>query len=110
MDSQWQSIFYRPYGKHIYDMPITSIITRPTPEEHLENNSKNKKTIPFKGFAYSGGGRGVLWVELSLDNGENWYKCRLEHRNERVFLSIFELPPQTGFLAPLTTPLRSERS
>lgn len=29
VDSPWQRVSYQPYGHQIYDMPVTSVITRP---------------------------------------------------------------------------------
>lgn len=77
VDSPWQNVSYQPYGHQIYDMPVTSIITRPIDGDTVSAMDGNKQT-EIKGVAWSGGGRGIIKVEISLDDGENWRVCELE--------------------------------
>jgi sulfite oxidase len=47
------------------ELPVQSLITC------IDNSV-------IKGIAYSGGGRGIIRVEVSLDNGKNWYIADLK--------------------------------
>lgn len=73
--SQWQRRDYKCFGpnevghenwdkaKSIQEMPVTSAITALRHEE-------TKSVV--EGYAYSGGGREVVRVDLSLDGGKSW--------------------------------------
>ena len=58
----------------IQELPIQSLIIIGN-DNILEKNDDNKYII--KGIAYSGGGRGIVRVELSLDNGKTWKLAEL---------------------------------
>ncbi|KNC45918.1 sulfite oxidase [Thecamonas trahens ATCC 50062] len=85
--SSWQrGVAYRGYGPlvssfdgldvdsalPVYELPVTSAITK---AEH----SPDDQTVSLQGFAYSGGGRGIVRVEVSVDNGESWQLAQLTH-------------------------------
>ncbi|KII61000.1 Sulfite oxidase, mitochondrial [Thelohanellus kitauei] len=57
-------------------MPITSMICHP-PRNAVINLRDREKTIPVKGYSFSGGGRGVARVELSIDGGNTWVPAKL---------------------------------
>lgn len=118
-DSQWQSAFYSPFGKHIYDMPVSSVITRPAPGTRLVSdrsgvsgvsvvNSANtgmcgvndvksgvkdvcgvsgveSGVVHVQGWAWTGGGRGVMRVECSVNDGVTWHDCVLEEGVEQAY-------------------------
>ncbi len=44
-------------------------------------------TIPVRGFAYSGGGRGIVRVEVSADGGKSWKEASLEQLREQQWLA-----------------------
>eukprot|EP01084_Bolivina_argentea_P278906 476696_1 len=58
VDSPWQKVSYKPYKHKIYDMPVTSVITRPINGNMVK--LQNDNTVNIKGFAWSGGGRGII--------------------------------------------------
>jgi sulfite oxidase len=77
--SQWQRKDYKCFGPNertpdwdkapaIQEMPITSAITA----VKLESG---KATV--QGYAYSGGGRQIVRVDISLDNGKTWDQAEL---------------------------------
>ena len=48
-----------------------------------ENTSLRKDTKPIlKGYAFSGGGRSIIRVDISLDGGETWYEADLHEQEE----------------------------
>lgn len=53
----------------LYDQVINSVIASPAHEEWLEISDG---TFEISGFAYTGGGRVINRVEISLDNGRLW--------------------------------------
>ena len=84
VDSAWQTgLNYKvlpPYIKNINDisldnfhamneMPVQSCIT---------DIEKNEDELIIKGFAWSGGGKGIIRVDISVDNGETWHLSELK--------------------------------
>uniref|UniRef100_P49102 Nitrate reductase [NADH] 3 n=1 Tax=Zea mays TaxID=4577 RepID=NIA3_MAIZE len=64
----------------INEMNTNSVITTPAHNEFLPINAITTQRIyTMKGFAYSGGGKKVTRVEVTLDGGENWLLCELDH-------------------------------
>lgn len=55
-----------------FDMDARSIITFPAYPQHIE-----KGWIEIRGIAWSGRGR-IVKVEISTDNGKNWFTSRLQ--------------------------------
>lgn len=54
----------------IQDLPVQSAITEPHPGEVVNPDDDGKVTI--KGYAWSGGGREIVRVDVSLDGGKTW--------------------------------------
>lgn len=59
----------------IQDTPVQSAITTPTPGTRL---GARAESVPCVGYAFSGGGRGILRVDLSADGGETWTQAVLQ--------------------------------
>ncbi|KAM7507671.1 hypothetical protein LguiA_018124 [Lonicera macranthoides] len=64
----------------INELNINSVITTPCHEEILPINSWTTQ-LPYtlRGYAYSGGGKKVTRVEVTLDGGETWHVCNVDH-------------------------------
>ncbi|XP_051865408.1 sulfite oxidase, mitochondrial isoform X2 [Pristis pectinata] len=58
----------------IQELPIQSVITVPSNGQQL---SSDMDEITVKGYAWSGGGREVIRVDVSLDGGETWHVADL---------------------------------
>ncbi|XP_074836205.1 sulfite oxidase, mitochondrial [Carettochelys insculpta] len=56
----------------IQELPIQSAITEPTPGTAVPPGQ-----LTVKGYAWSGGGRGVVRVDVSLDGGRTWHVAEL---------------------------------
>ncbi|GAB4844858.1 Nitrate reductase [NADH] 1 [Ancistrocladus abbreviatus] len=71
--------WYKP--EHIInELNINSVITTPCHEEILPINSfTTQRPYTLRGYAYSGGGRKVTRVEVTMDGGETWHICQLDH-------------------------------
>ncbi|XP_068638175.1 nitrate reductase [NADH] 2-like [Aristolochia californica] len=64
----------------INELNINSVITTPCHEEILPiNSSTSQKPYTLRGYAYSGGGKKVTRVEVTLDGGESWLVCKVDH-------------------------------
>ncbi|CZR54858.1 related to nitrate reductase [NADPH] [Phialocephala subalpina] len=85
--SQWQRRDYKCFGpnvsvpdwskaKSIQEMPITSAITGIS-NPSLPKDSKDGKPISVEGYAYSGGGREIVRVDISTDGGKTWDQAEL---------------------------------
>ncbi|CAH8467825.1 unnamed protein product [Heterobilharzia americana] len=57
----------------ILDYPVQSVICTPSNGQII----KNTGTIKLSGYAFSGGGRGIISVRVSSDNGKSWYDAKL---------------------------------
>lgn len=106
--SQWQRRDYKSFGPNegskpdwsharaIQEMPVTSAITSITgspsaSQPKLMNSSKDKKdsdVVTVEGYAYSGGGREIVRVDISKDDGKTWDQAELvpaENRGSKVW-------------------------
>ncbi|KAH6667070.1 sulfite oxidase [Plectosphaerella plurivora] len=102
--SQWQQKDYKLFGPNvihpdwqtapaIQEMPITSAIASvklgdwvspatPTPPTRKSSPPPSsppppRREVALAGYAYSGGGRRIVRVDVSLDNGKTWDQARL---------------------------------
>ncbi|CAN1752265.1 Nitrate reductase [NADH] [Linum perenne] len=67
----------------INELNINSVITTPSHEEVLPINSwTTQRPYTLKGYAYSGGGKKVTRVEVTMDGGETWQLCELDHQEK----------------------------
>lgn len=64
----------------INELNINSVITTPCHEEILPINAwTTQRPYTLRGYAYSGGGKKVTRVEVTLDGGDTWSVCTLDH-------------------------------
>ncbi|KAL2497256.1 Nitrate reductase [NADH] 2 [Abeliophyllum distichum] len=64
----------------INELNINSVITTPCHEEILPINSwTTQRPYTLRGYAYSGGGKKVTRVEVTMDCGETWQVATLDH-------------------------------
>ncbi|OIT33090.1 PREDICTED: nitrate reductase [NADH] 2 [Nicotiana attenuata] len=64
----------------INELNINSVITTPCHEEILPINAwTTQRPYTLRGYAYSGGGKKVTRVEVTLDGGETWQVSTLDH-------------------------------
>ena len=79
----------------MYEMPVQSTIVSPTPgtvvtasvpdKEGQEGQIKESDdVISVSGWAWSGGGRGIVRVDVSTDGGSNWQTANLGQGKEQV--------------------------
>jgi sulfite oxidase len=58
----------------VQEMPVQSGITK---------ISNNEDKIKVEGFAWSGGGRGIIRVDVSIDEGKTWQMAELKEGSEQ---------------------------
>ena len=94
-NTTWQRKDYKCFGpnetkqdwakyKSIQEMPVTSAITRTRMKPPSSTNASSSDTaesspqvVQIEGYAYSGGGREIQRVDISLDGGKMWDQARL---------------------------------
>ena len=74
--------FWRNPDYVINHLNINSAISSPSHDAVVPLRLGGRAKVPFRGYAYSGGGRKVTRVELSLDGGRSWPYPALIHRGE----------------------------
>ena len=63
----------------VTETPVQSAICEPSTGASI---SADNEEITIKGYAYSGGGRGIVRVDLSLDGGKTWFNPELNTNSE----------------------------
>jgi len=58
----------------IQELPVVSTISHPLPNTTLVREDGK---VEVKGYAWSGGGRDIIRVDVSADGGENWVEANL---------------------------------
>eukprot|EP00538_Stauroneis_constricta_P011208 CAMPEP_0119554022 /NCGR_PEP_ID=MMETSP1352-20130426/6614_1 /TAXON_ID=265584 /ORGANISM="Stauroneis constricta, Strain CCMP1120" /LENGTH=678 /DNA_ID=CAMNT_0007600537 /DNA_START=94 /DNA_END=2130 /DNA_ORIENTATION=- len=62
-------------GPIIHEQPVTSFVCNPP--QNATIGGKGRKEISFKGVAWSGGGRKIERVDVSIDGGKTWTAAEL---------------------------------
>lgn len=90
-EGTWQrGISYKGFPPHIkdfknvdvaavqsmQDLPVQSAIASPLPGATVLVDGEDD-IVTVEGWAYSGGGRGIVRVDVSYDGGKNWYVAEL---------------------------------
>ena len=63
----------------IQETPVQSAICEPVPGMSVDGDSGY---VTVRGYAFSGGGRGIVRVDLSVDGGKNWVNPQLIDKSE----------------------------
>jgi len=66
----------------IQNLPVTSAITEPPPGTKIERDGGEELTVKVKGYAWSGGGNGIIRVDVSVDGGKTWQDATLRRVNQ----------------------------
>ncbi|KDO25847.1 hypothetical protein SPRG_08791 [Saprolegnia parasitica CBS 223.65] len=70
--------FHRYAGASIQELPVQSAITEPKSGRPWPlDGSDEVDVLTVKGYAWSGGGRNILRVDVSLDGGQTWQEATL---------------------------------
>jgi len=87
-DSHWQQNDYKGFNPNvdwdtvdfskspaIQELPVNSVICVPPPGTKITTDDKE---VEVKGYAWSGGGRGIVRVDVSGDGGKTWSEAELQ--------------------------------
>lgn len=66
----------------IYDLSPNSATAFPAHDEKLQL-SHAPEYYKLRGYAYSGGGRRITRVQISIDQGKHWRLCNVEYAEDR---------------------------
>ncbi|ESO88462.1 hypothetical protein LOTGIDRAFT_125904 [Lottia gigantea] len=66
----------------IQQLPVTSAVCEPADGSEIEPGSED---VTVKGYAWSGGGRGIIRVDVSADGGKTWTTAELEPTNQNPY-------------------------
>ncbi|CAL8401475.1 unnamed protein product [Arctogadus glacialis] len=72
--TDWDTVDFKS-APAIQELPVQSAITQPADGAVLERDADGEVTV--RGYAWSGGGREVVRVDVSLDGGKTWQVARL---------------------------------
>lgn len=62
----------------LQEQPVQSAITSPTATQEVQVvRTSDGFAIHLSGYSYSGGGRGIVRVDVSADDGESWHTATL---------------------------------
>lgn len=62
----------------VQEQPVTSMILEPK-----EGATSDLDDITVRGFAWSGGGRGIVRVDVTADGGKRWHTAQLKEGSEQ---------------------------
>lgn len=82
----------------ILDLPVQSAICEPLDGQSLLNEG----SITVRGYAFSGGGRGILSVRVTIDGGKTWHEATLKPVSPPAEIDSSHLPPEDLALAHRT--------
>ena len=78
MKGDW---FYKP--EYVFnELNINSVIASPGHGEKISLVEGLGKTYTISGYAYTGGGRNVTRVDISLDGGNTWHLAKLDKKEK----------------------------
>ncbi|XP_012943234.1 sulfite oxidase [Aplysia californica] len=68
----------------ISQLPVISAICEPEEDAELEEGAEE---VTLRGYAWSGGGRGIIRVDVSADGGKTWQEARLKPNGQSPYRS-----------------------
>lgn len=100
----WGNVNYKT-APAIQDLPVQSAITIPSPGAVLDPDSDE---VTVKGYAWAGGGRGIVRVDVSTDGGNTWHTADLNRLPQpltkswawTLFNATVPLPPADSSVDP----------
>jgi len=99
--TDWDTVDFKA-APAIQEAPVQSAICSPLPGQKLPKGSTH---VEVKGYAWSGGGRGIIRVDVSSDGGKTWTNAELNrHQDQKqtrmwawtLWSCRIPLPPSDG--------------
>ncbi|XP_030634591.1 sulfite oxidase, mitochondrial [Chanos chanos] len=73
--TDWDTVDFKS-APAIQELPIQSAITQPSEGSSVD---RSMEEVTVKGYAWSGGGREVVRVDVSVDGGKTWHVANLQN-------------------------------
>ncbi|XP_072521982.1 sulfite oxidase, mitochondrial isoform X2 [Salminus brasiliensis] len=73
-NTDWETVDYKS-APAIQELPVQSAITQPADGATVD---RDLEEVTVKGYAWSGGGREVVRVDVSVDGGKTWHVAELQ--------------------------------
>jgi sulfite oxidase len=73
-DDDWDNLDWSK-APAIQEMPVMSAIVTPGPDSRIATKAES---VRVEGYALAGGGRAVIRVDVSVDNGKTWTVATLQ--------------------------------
>uniref|UniRef100_K3XA62 sulfite oxidase n=1 Tax=Globisporangium ultimum (strain ATCC 200006 / CBS 805.95 / DAOM BR144) TaxID=431595 RepID=K3XA62_GLOUD len=79
-----QEDYWKYAGDSIQELPVQSAITEPkNGTTHVVDDGSESSIVTVKGYAWSGGGRNIIRVDVSADGGMTWTPAVLNESGRR---------------------------
>ncbi|OWY99773.1 Sulfite oxidase [Phytophthora megakarya] len=76
--------YWKFAGDSIQELPVQSAITEPKNGSiHFVDDVSDSSFVTVKGYAWSGGGRNIIRVDISVDGGKTWTPAELHESGKR---------------------------
>jgi sulfite oxidase len=76
--------YWKFAGESIQELPVQSAITEPKNSSTINlEKSDESSFLTVKGYAWSGGGRNIIRVDVSIDGGKSWRPAELHESGRR---------------------------
>lgn len=84
----------------INELNVNAAVCSPAHNDilHLASDESVAQTVPIEGYAYTGGGRRITRVEVTLDDGETWKLCDVRYPEDLYRLYPIKNHPYFGKL------------
>ncbi|KAJ0068551.1 hypothetical protein NL108_009660, partial [Boleophthalmus pectinirostris] len=105
--TDWDTVDYKT-APAIQELPIQSAITVPADGATVDRSDEE---VTLKGYAWSGGGREVVRVDVSIDGGKTWKIAQLKSSDKPQDDVVTTAPPGQAWawkLWELTVPLPAD--
>lgn len=104
--TDWDTVDFKS-APAIQELPVQSAITNLADGSSIDRDTEQ---VTVKGYAWSGGGREVVRVDVSLDGGKTWHVAKLQDNEKGETSAPSPLPGQAWAwkLWEITIPLPEE--
>lgn len=76
--------YWKFAGDSIQELPVQSAITEPKNDTTFTvDDAEDSSIVTIKGYAWSGGGRNIIRVDVSIDGGKTWTPATLHESGRR---------------------------
>ncbi|GAB1598553.1 sulfite oxidase-like [Argonauta hians] len=69
-------------AESIQQFPVQSVISNPSDGSYI---NEDEEEVEIQGYAWSGGGRGIIRVDVSVDGGKTWHNASLETAKQSLY-------------------------